>query len=501
MTDPTWQNSPTDAAATAADPTTVEPPATDPRRWRALMVLAVVQFMFVLDLTVVNVALPHIQTVLDFSVSGIAWVVNAYVLVAGGFLLLGGRLGDLLGRRSVFLAGTAVFGLASLLCGVANDSSILVAGRFLQGLGEALAAPAGLGIVARMFTDPSERSKAVGLWTGLAALGGAFGIILSGLINEWASWRWVFYINLPVAVFALIAVPRLVSAHNGERPVRGGSDVAGAVLLTSSMLAVVYGLLQGADHDWGSVRVALPIVLGVVLMALFVLLESRLRQPLVPLSFFRHRVRAIACITSVAFASGFFATFFLLTLYMQNVLGWTPLRTGLAYLPMALTIIIGGGFAATMMTKLGGRVLLVAGCVLAGTGLAVLSGISADGTYLGDILAGTVLVGLGAGLTFPTLGTTALQEVSDDNSGLAAGVQNSSYQTGGALGLAVLATIAIRRTESLSATRDQAAAVVGGYSVALLVGAAILLVAAVLAGLLMPTSAGKDVQAVGPAAG
>jgi EmrB/QacA subfamily drug resistance transporter len=457
--------------------------------------------MFVLDLTVVNVAVPDIQADLGFDDADIAWVVNGYVLVAGALLLLGGRLADLLGRRSVFLAGTAVFMVASLLCGIATEPWMLVGGRLLQGLGEALAAPAGLGIIARIFLDPGERSRAVGLYVGLAALGGTTGILVSGLVNEWTTWRWIFLINLPVALVALVLVPRLVP-RQADRRSEGRSDVLGGALLVSAMLLLVYGLLQAAERDWSSPHVAPTILGGVALLALFVLIESRIPQPLVPLSFFRNRTRVIACVTSATFAGAFFSTFFIMTLYMQNVLDWSPLETGLAYLPMSLSIIVGGGLASMTMTRIGGRVLLVSGSTLAGGGLILLSGISSDGTYLGDVLLGTVLVGLGAGLTFPTLGTTALQDVSDDNSGLAAGVQNSAYQAGGALGLAILTTIAIRRADDLAATGSGPVdAVVAGYGTALLVGAAFLLATALVAGVLMPTSAGRRIGAPGaPAA-
>jgi MFS family permease len=286
----------------------------DPRRWKALGVLGLIQFMLVLDITVVNVALPRIQQDIGFSQSGLAWVVNGYVLMAGGLLLLGGRLADILGRRKVFLLGVAIFAVASASCGAAMDPAMLVASRFLQGAGEALAAPASLGLIALLFPDPVERIKALGLWGGIAGLGGTSGTVISGALVNYASWRWIFFVNLPVALFALAMVPRLVSeskmVRDAQRP-----DYAGAVTGTGGLIAVVDGLLQAARHSWGSGTVLLPLLGGIGLLTLMVAIESRSDAPLIPLSFFRNRTRVVTNVTTLFFSSAFFSYFFLLTLF------------------------------------------------------------------------------------------------------------------------------------------------------------------------------------------
>src|SRR4051812_5037799 len=315
----------------------------DPRRWKALAVLALIQFMLVLDITVVNVALPHIQDDLGFSRSGLAWVVNGYVLMAGGFLLLGGRLADILGRRRLFLIGVALFAVASATCGAAFNPGMLVASRFVQGLGEALAAPASLGLIALLFPDPHERMKALGIWGGIAGLGGTTGPVISGVLTYLPSWRGVFFVNLPVAEFALLVVPRLVSESRMVRERHARPDFAGAVTGTAGLIAVVDGLLAAATHPWGSVNVLLPLLGGMALLGVMVLIEARSYAPLIPLDFFRNRTRVVTNFVTLFFSSSFFSYFFLLTLFEQQILGWSPLRGGLSYLPFGFSI--GAGIA------------------------------------------------------------------------------------------------------------------------------------------------------------
>jgi EmrB/QacA subfamily drug resistance transporter len=475
--------------------------AADPRRWRALAVLATVQFILVLDLTVVNVALPHIKHDLHFSAQALPWVVNGYTLMAGGLLLLGGKLGDLFGRRRVFLTGVALFALASICCGAAVSSGMLVTGRFAQGVGEALGAPCGLAIVARLFTDAGERNKAIGLWASLAAVGGVLGVVVSGVLNDVTTWRWIFFINVPVAVIALWAVPRLVAPDPGAGSASLRSDGAGAVLVTGGMVALVYAALSAASSAWGSVSVLAPLVIGLVLLAAFAVLESRARVPLIPPGFFANRTRVVSVTANLLFASAFYTTFFLLTLYMQDVLGWSPLKTGLAYLPYGLLIVVGGGLGSVGMSRAGARVVLAAGCSLAGLGLLLLAMISPAGGYLSHLLPGQLALGLGAGLAFPSLGVAALYQIPPQDSGLASGVRNTAYQAGGSFGLAVLVTIALRRAHVLAGSATPAAAATAGYRMSLAVGGVLMLAAAVLVAVLMQSGVGRRARAQTPAAG
>ncbi len=419
----------------------------DPRRWKALIVLALIQFMLVLDVTVVNVALPRIQQNLHFSHSGLAWVVNGYVLMAGGFLLLGGRLADLLGRRRVFLVGVAIFAVASATSGAAVSPGMLVASRFVQGLGEAFAAPASLGLIALLFPDPRERIKALGMWGGVAGLGGTTGTIISGVLTNYASWRWIFYINLPVAAFALLVVPRLVSESRMQRESRR-PDFAGAFTATGGLVAIVDGLLNASTHAWASWQVLLPLLGGVALLGLMVLLESRSKGPLIPLSFFANRTRVVTNFTTLFFSATFFSYFFMLTLYEQQVLHWSPLHGGVSYLPFGITIGAGIGLGTALMPKLGVRPILATGFFGGAVGLWLTSDITVSSHYYSGIMPAMAILGFFSGMCFPTIGNASLHQVTGQDSSLASGVQNSMQQIGGALGLALLVTIALRRTSS-----------------------------------------------------
>jgi len=452
----------------------------DPRRWKALGVLALIQFMLVLDVTVVNVALPHIQHDLGFSRAGLAWVVNGYVLMAGGFLLLGGRMADILGRRRLFLAGVGLFAAASATCGAAINPEMLVASRFVQGLGEALAAPASLGLIALLFPDPRERMKALGMWGGVAGLGGTTGTVISGALTDLASWRWIFFVNLPVALFALLAVPRLVSE---SRMVREQSRlrVGGVITGTAGLVCVVDALLAAATDAWVSVPVLLPLVGGVGLIAAMVVIEARSPSPLIPMRFFSNRTRVVTNACTLFFASSFFSYFFLLTLFEQQILGWSPLSGGLSYVPFGLSIGAGIGVGTGLMPRVGVKPLLTAGFVGCAVGLLLSSGIAVGGTYTGSVLPGMVVLGVFSGISFPAVGNAALHGVTGQDSSLASGVQNAMQQVGGAIGLSCLVTLALRYAAGeVRHGVAPAVAATHGYALAFRIGALLLLAGGVV---------------------
>ena len=459
----------------------------DPRRWKALAVLGLIQFMLILDVTVVNVALPHIKTDLGFSETGLAWVVDGYIVAAGALLLLGGRLADIYGRLKVFLAGVALFAAASLSCGLAQNDTILVISRFAQGIGEALAAPAALGLIALMFMDPKERIKALGVWGGLAGLGGTSGTVISGLIVNSVSWRWIFLINLPVALFALLAVPRLTSESRMVRT-HTGVDVWGAVTITGGLVAVVNGFLAAArgHNTWGSPAVWMSLVAGGALLVAFVYWESQATDPLIPLRFFGNRTRVVTNGVTLFFASAFFTYFFLLTLFMQQILGYSALRGGVVYVPFGIAIGAGIGLGTGLMPKVGVKALMTTGFLIAAVGLFVTSGIEVGSAYWSDIFPGMVILGFGSGLCFPAFGNASLHEVTHQDAGLASGVQNAMQQIAGAVGLAVLVSLAYRHAAGLiSAGTDPRTATVKGYVLSYRVGAVLLAVGAVAVALFL----------------
>lgn len=471
MTSPDLPTTPVDAVRRA-----------DPRRWWVLALLCGLQFMILLDLTVVNVALPRIQQSLGFTQTGLAWVVNGYVLMSGGLLLLGGRLADVFGRRRLLLTGVAVFAVSSAVCGAATSPGLMVAGRFGQGIAEALAAPASLGLIALLFTDPKERTKALGLWGGIMALAGTLGYIISGLLTDLASWRWLFYINLPVAVAVLILVPRLVAESRMVRDRGAGLDVAGAVTSTSGLIAIVYGLLQAAEHPWGSAAVLLPLVGGICLLFAMVLIERRSKNPLIPLDFFANRTRSVVNVASLLFMAAFISYTFMLTLFEQQVLRYSPLDGGLAWLPLGLSIGAGIGVSTALTPRLGVKAVAGVGFLGAGAGLFLTSMVDVDTSYLSGILPGMVVFGLFAGATMPAATTAALHGVTVQDSGLASGVQNTMQQVGSALGLAVLVALALRyAADEIQRGTAPEVAVTAGYALAFRVGAALM----VLGGLLI----------------
>lgn len=452
----------------------------DPLRWRALGLLAVLQFMLVLDITIVNVALPKIQASLGFSESGLAWVVSGYVLMAGGFLLLGGRVADVAGRRRTLLAGTVVFAAGSAICGAAANPGMLVAGRFAQGLGEAFAAPAALGLIALMFSDPRERTKALGIWGGLTGIGGILGYILSGLFTDYLSWRAIFYVNVPIALALLIAVPRVVAETRMVRDRGSRLDFKGALIATVGLVGIVYGLLEAASRPWDSTRVLLPLIGGVALLFLTVLVERTSDQPLIPLSFFANRTRTVANGTAVLFMGAFIPYSFLLTLFEQQVLGYSPLRSGLSYLPLGVAIGMGIGAATGLTPKIGVKAISAVGYVMGGVGLLLTSMIDADSSYLA-VLPGMVVLGFFSGTVMPAMTNAALHKVTGQDSGLASGVQTTAQQVGSALGLATLVTLAVRvarHKAELGVAR--AVAATDGFVLAFRIGALMLVLAGVL---------------------
>ena len=413
------------------------------RRWAALGVLAIVQFLIIIDNTVVNVALPSVRRDLGFSADGLAWVVNGYLLTAGGLLLLGGRLADMRGRVRMFCVGTALFGVASLACGLAPTAETLVAGRFAQGVGEALASPAALSLIAAIFRDERERGKALGLWGGLAGLGAVTGVLLSGVLTDLASWRWNFLINVPFAVAALVLLPRLVrESRPAHRPAR--TDLLGAVLVTAAMVSVIYGALGASRHGWTDLLVLGPIGAGLALLGAFVAVETVSKEPLVPLRFFTNRTRVAANLASLFMMGNLAAVFLLLTLYMQNVLGYSALRTGVAYLPFCVAFVAAIGITMPIAARVGPKITLIGAFTFGAAGMAMLATADLAGPYRSGLLPALLVLACGFGAGFPALQATALHALPESDMGLGSGVQTSVQSLANALGVAVFLTLALR---------------------------------------------------------
>jgi EmrB/QacA subfamily drug resistance transporter len=448
-------------------------------------VLAVAQFMVFLDETVVNVALPSIKDDLGFSQAGLAWVVNAYMLTFGGLLLLGGRLADLFGRRRLFLAGTALFAQASLLAGLAQSEGMLVGARALQGVGAALATPAALALATTLFPAGAERVKALGIWGALSGLGFASGILLGGVLTDLASWRWVFLINVPVAFAALAIVPRLVAESRTEG--RRGFDLAGAVTVTAGTTILVYALLQTAAYGWGSAATFGLLAAAAGVLGGFALIESRSTTPLIPAGFLHRRAALVPNLVQLLLGASAISSLFLLTLYVQQVLGYTPLEAGLAYLPLAASVAGATVLANRLVPRRGPRPVASAGLAAIAAGLVVLGHAPVAGDYFADVLPGLVLVGAGAGLSFVSITTAALARVDEEAAGLASGLLSAAVMLGGAAGLAVLAAVASARSGDLlgSGSTPQAAEV-GGLQLAFLVASAISFTASLVALFALP---------------
>ena len=449
-------------------------------RWLILVIACLAQFMVVLDATVVNVALPSIQRGLHFSSSSLPWVVNAYTLVFGGFLLLGGRAGDLLGRKRMFLIGTAVFAGASLLNGLAQSSEMLIVGRGLQGLGGALLSPAALSIITTTFTDHSERTKALGVWSAIAAGGGAVGLILGGALTQLASWEWIFIVNVPVGVATVLATLRYVPESRADLKHRT-FDLAGAVTVTGGLVVLVYAIVKAQSFGWGSTRTIGLIAAALVLLAAFVAIEGRSVAPLIRLSIFRVKTLTVADVVLLLVASGLFGMFFFASLYVQDILGYSPLKAGLAFLPVTGGIVVGAGIAQPLVKRAGVRNVALIGIVLATIGLAVLSQVPVHGTYAGNLLPGLLPMSIGMGLVFVPITLMATGGVDANDAGLASGLFNTAQQVGGSLGLAILATLAASKTSSVLggvhgsvSTAATNAAKVSGYHVAFIAAAAML---------------------------
>jgi len=457
------------------------PPASDPRRWWALVLLCLAQFMVILDITVVNVALPSIGADLHLDRTALTWVVTAYTLCFGGLMLLGGRLADTLGRRRTFLAGLGLFTVASLASGLAQTATILVAARAGQGVGAALLSPAALAIITTTFHGP-ERNRALGIWAAIAGAGAAVGVLAGGLLTQYASWRWVFFINLPVGIGVAATVPVVVAASRAGRPARR-LDLPGALTATSATAAVIYGLVIAGSNGWGATTTVLPLAAGLVLAGVFAAVERAIREPLVPLGLLARRPLVAGLLVMLATSGLLLATYFLASLYLQRLLGYTALDTGLVFLPAALATIGGSHLAARAVGHLGPRPVAAVGFTLAAVGTLLLTRLPTDASILVDLLPGLLLAtaGLGAGFVIAT--TTALAHVDHDQAGLTSGLLNTGHELGASLGVAVVSTIA-----AASVTGDSLAGrpPVGGFDRAFLACAVLAAVAAAAASWLLP---------------
>jgi EmrB/QacA subfamily drug resistance transporter len=445
---------------------------TETNRWLVLVLVCIAQFMVVLDATIVNVALPSIQEDLHFSQGSLQWVINGYTLVFGGFLLLGGRASDLFGRRRLFLIGIVIFSVASLLNGLAQSGSWLIAARALQGLGAALVSPAALSIITTTFAEGEERAKALGVWSAIAAGGAAFGLLLGGILTDLLSWEWIFFVNVPIGIAAFVLSTRYVPESVApERP--DSVDLPGAVSVTAGLMVLVYAIVKAEDYGWGSARTLALGAVAVALLVAFVFIERRSSAPLIRLDIFKSRNISGANAIMILVAGGMFAFFFLSSLYVQQVLGYSPLQAGLAFLPFALGIVIGAGLAQAATQRIPLRFIAITGLVLSAAGLFVMSLADSDGTYLGNLLPAIVPMSIGMGMTFLPLTLVATSGVSASDAGLASGLFNTSQQVGGALGLAILSTLAADRTANLLAdlgrtagAADRLTALVDGFHLA-----------------------------------
>ncbi len=455
----------------------------DRARWVALVVLCIGMLMIVLDATIVNVALPTIQSDLHFSQSSLAWVVNAYLIAFGGLLLLAGRLGDLISRRGVFLTGLAVFTGASLVCGVAQSQEVLVAARFVQGVGGALTSSVILGMIVTMFPDPREQARAIGVYAFVASAGGSIGLLVGGVLTQAINWHWIFFVNLPIGIITAALAVRVLN-HDRGIGLRAGADVVGAVLITGSLMLGVYTIVKpAADYGWGSSRTLLLGAVSLALLIAFLVRESTATSPLIPLRIFRSRNVSGANLIQALTVAGMFGLFFLGALYLRRVLGYDPLQIGLAFLPT--TVIMGTfsiRYSERLITRFGARNTLLPGLMLIAVGLLLFVRAPVSANYVTDVLPTLVLLGLGCAVAFPALMTLAMSGATPSDAGLASGLVNTTMQVGGALGLAVLATLAATRTRGLAVHGEAArAALNGGYHLAYLVGAGLVLVALAVA--------------------
>jgi EmrB/QacA subfamily drug resistance transporter len=444
------------------------------RRWTALILLCVAQFVVVLDASIVNVALPSIGRGLHFSEQDLPWIVNAYVIAFGGFLLLGGRAADLLGRRRVFMAGLMVVAVASLAAGFAASQGELIAARAAQGLGAAIISPSALSIVTTLFSDGAERNKALGAWGAVAGSAGAAGVLLGGVLTDGLGWEWVLWVNVPVSLIALALTPGLIPESRSTSSTRY-FDAAGAVSVTAGLSVLAYALLDASSAGWGSTKIVSLLALSAILLGAFVAIEMRSAAPLVPFRIFRSRTLTGANVVGILLGASLFSMFFFISLYMQQVLGYSPIHAGLSYLPLAVTIIVAAGFGGQLVTRFGFKPILAAGMLFVALGLVWFSRVSVGGGFLPDILGPSLLAALGLGFGFVTSTIAAVSGVREREQGLASGLINTSQQIGGALGLAVLSTIATSRTHHVMATGVSSLphALTDGFQSAFLGGAVI----------------------------
>jgi EmrB/QacA subfamily drug resistance transporter len=482
-----------DAVPAQADPTSAADH--DRGRWLALYVLCGGMLMIVLDATIVNVALPTIQDSLGFSQNDLTWVVNAYLIPFGGLLLLAGRMGDLLGQRRIFLAGLTVFTIASLVCAAAQNQAMLIGGRFFAGVGGAFASAVILGMIVTMFPEPREQAKAIGVYGFVASAGGSIGLLAGGALTQAISWHWIFLINLPIGIAVALGALRLVE----DRPGLGlaqGADVPGAALITGSLMIGTYAILGITDHGWTSAQTLGLSAVSALLFAGFLFRQSRIENPLMPLAIFRNRNLSGANLIQALLVAGMFGMFFLGALYLQRILGYDALQVGLAFLPA--TVAMGSlslGFSEKLIMRFGPKTTLIPGVALVGAGLLLFARAPVDASYLTDVLPPMLLIGIGVGTAFPSLMTLAMSGVEPSEAGLASGVVNTSMQVGGAIGLAVLATLASQRTDSIGSSASHLSALNSGYHLAYVVGAALVAVALVVAVAVLRAPAPMDAAA------
>jgi EmrB/QacA subfamily drug resistance transporter len=446
-----------------------------------LTLLLLVQFLDFLDVSIVNVALPSIEHELGFSAQNLQWVVSGYVLTYGGFLLLGGRAADFFGRRRILLGGLVLFTIASLVGGAAQADELLIAARLAQGIGAAMMSPAALAILTTTFTNPRERNIALGAWAAMPGLAGAAGVVVSGVLTQGPGWRWIFYLNVAVAIVIASGALALIAA---DRPPgkRTSFDLSGAILVTAGMLLLIYALVEAPTVGWSSVRTIGALALAAGILAGFVINERRSDNPLVPFSIFRINGLAAANLTQLISFAGLYSMFFFLSLYMQNVLGYSPNQTGLAYLPLTLGFMISAGIATPLLPRVGTKPVIVAGALTAAAGLYYLSHATVGGTFLADLLPGIAVVAIGVGAVFTGVTTAATEGVPADKAGIASGLLNASMQFGGALGLALLSAVATHRTNAvLGAEGSLPLALSAGFQRAFLIGTVLVLAAALIA--------------------
>jgi EmrB/QacA subfamily drug resistance transporter len=480
--------------------TTTQADRHDRRRWIALYVLCAGMLMIVLDATIVNVALPSIQDSLDFSQSNLAWVVNAYLIPFGGLLLLAGRMGDLVGQRRVFLVGLTIFTGASLLCAASQSQAMLIGARFVQGIGGALASAVILGMIVTMFPEPREQAKAIGVYGFVASAGGTIGLLAGGVLTQAISWHWIFLINLPIGIATGFGALRLVEPRPGIG-LSEGADVPGALLITSSLMLGVYTILGINQHGWGSAQTLVLGAVSLALLAAFIVRQTRIANPLMPLRLFRSRNVAGGNAMQALLVAGMFGMFFLGALYFQRVLGYDALQVGLAFLPATLVMgTLSLGFSERLIMRFGPRTTLIPGVSLIGLGLLLFARTPVDGNYLTDVFPSMILIALGIGTSFPSLMTVAMSGATPSDAGLASGLVNTSMQVGGAVGLAVLATLSTERTNSLLADgASNAAALNSGYHVAYLIGAGLVALAlAIVLFVIRPTPMPMSHEAPAP---